>query len=561
MSATVIAQLNAAAETPGMPPFVTSEPALADEGVDPAAASDSIEADFPCPSPDELAEPDGVESGAATDLPQPAEETVPLDVPLQAPGADPDLWLYRDRTVALLRRYMRLSIEVGRMPSLLGREFFRTRVTRYKSSTFEDSVIFVHDVEVSLEELSEFQKKLIAKVALQQYSKEEAGRLLGCGYRTVERLFPEALDRVSEILLRRGILAGLPKTKREVPKTCPELSPSQSNAASKMSRLLVPVWLMIVYAVVAPAFLDYSVVLVKIRVAAQRVGQITEIGPVVGTKHVIVGNIAIDSNNGASKNQFNSLGGCNGADFCTSVRRIPQSFHSVISDSFIRKHSAPTDSVMRVFSFSVQCICQMAQIVKWPNDYSCVHVPRWRLAQIEHIHVHSESVANCNIESNCLVSRRPDLNPRPLILAHLPLNGLHAITRGIRLLFGDYKLFLYFNSGFGRISPRLSSGNTKYIGLTGHFLKLIPENNDSDDSDNCAEDSEAECSSFKSTHWLLGLLEFIVGSLLWGRGIYRFYVGKEQYSFLPTFLILSCGAGLIVHSANLFLLLTASGLS
>jgi hypothetical protein len=144
----------------------------------------------------------------------------PWTFPCKRRARIPDLWLYRDRTVALLRRYMRLSIEVGRMPSLLGREFFRTRVTRYKASTFEDSVIFVHDVEVSLEELSEFQKKLIAKVALQQYSKEEAGRLLGCGYRTVERLFPEALDRVSEILLRRGILAGLPKTKREVPKTC-----------------------------------------------------------------------------------------------------------------------------------------------------------------------------------------------------------------------------------------------------------------------------------------------------------------------------------------------------
>jgi len=115
---------------------------------------------------------------------------------------------------------MRLSIEVGRLPSLLGREFFRSRITSYGASTFEDSVIFVHDVERSLEELNEFEKKLIAKIVLQQYSKEEAGRLLGCGYRTVERLFPEALDRISEILLRRQILTGLPKTKREVRKDC-----------------------------------------------------------------------------------------------------------------------------------------------------------------------------------------------------------------------------------------------------------------------------------------------------------------------------------------------------
>ena len=75
-------------------------------------------------------------------------------------------------------------------------------------------------MERSLEKLGEFDKQLIAKIVLQRYSKEEAGRILGCGYRTVERLFPEALDRVSEIFLRREILTGLPKTRRELPKTC-----------------------------------------------------------------------------------------------------------------------------------------------------------------------------------------------------------------------------------------------------------------------------------------------------------------------------------------------------
>src|SRR4051812_24549712 len=33
-----------------------------------------------------------------------------------------DMWPYRDRTVALLRKYARASVEVGRLPSLLGRE-------------------------------------------------------------------------------------------------------------------------------------------------------------------------------------------------------------------------------------------------------------------------------------------------------------------------------------------------------------------------------------------------------------------------------------------------------
>src|SRR6202140_5801004 len=51
----------------------------------------------------------------------------------ELPSHNPDLWLYRDRTVGMLRRYLRLSIEVGRLPSLLGREFFRTRGTSYRS--------------------------------------------------------------------------------------------------------------------------------------------------------------------------------------------------------------------------------------------------------------------------------------------------------------------------------------------------------------------------------------------------------------------------------------------
>lgn len=121
-------------------------------------------------------------------------------------GADRDLWMYRDRTVALLKRYARLSVEVGRLPSLLGREFFRAKVTSYHISTFEDTVIFVHDVEQSLEKLDWFEKKVIAMVILEEFSQEEAAQLLQCSPRTVGRYIYEALDRLSEIFLRGSIL-------------------------------------------------------------------------------------------------------------------------------------------------------------------------------------------------------------------------------------------------------------------------------------------------------------------------------------------------------------------
>jgi hypothetical protein len=219
MSGAVIALLHASAETPGMPPCVVFEQTLADTGEGPVAA----EVDF---RPTDLSEIDVIQADLAEAEvigEGPSEGATPSPVPIlisAAPSQDPDLWLYRDRTVALLRRYMRLSIEVGRLPSLLGREFFRTRVTSYGASTFEDSVIFVHDVERSLEKLGDFDKKLIAKIVLQEYSQEEAAHVIGCGRRHAVRCYPEALDRVTGIFLKRGLLSPLPRTELERQKTC-----------------------------------------------------------------------------------------------------------------------------------------------------------------------------------------------------------------------------------------------------------------------------------------------------------------------------------------------------
>ena len=137
-------------------------------------------------------------------------------------SSDPDLWLYRDRTVALLKRYLRLSVEVGRLPSLLGREFFRTRVTSYSISTFEDSVIFVHDVERSLEGLDKFDQELIAKIVLQEYSQEETAHLMGCWRRTVGRRYPEALDELSKIFLNGGLLNPLVVAGPRAAESCQE---------------------------------------------------------------------------------------------------------------------------------------------------------------------------------------------------------------------------------------------------------------------------------------------------------------------------------------------------
>jgi predicted DNA-binding protein (UPF0251 family) len=170
--------------------------------------------------PDEVAElvltgePEAVEGGE--DASCGAEEF------LSDANCDPDLWLYRDRTVALLKRYLRFSVEVGRLPSLLGREFFRTKVSSYRVGTFEDAVIFVHDVEKCLEKLDRFEQELIATVVLQDYTQDEAAQLMGCWRRTIGRRFPEALDRLSEAFLEGGLLVRLPAENVLPQKSCQE---------------------------------------------------------------------------------------------------------------------------------------------------------------------------------------------------------------------------------------------------------------------------------------------------------------------------------------------------
>jgi hypothetical protein len=114
--------------------------------------------------------------------------------------------IYRGRTVEMLRRYLRYSIEAGRLPSMLGSEFFRAKVTAYTVVTFEDRVIFVHDMERCLERLDEFSRQLIARHILQEHDRWATARLLHCNEKTVRRYTPVVLDMLSEILMEVGLM-------------------------------------------------------------------------------------------------------------------------------------------------------------------------------------------------------------------------------------------------------------------------------------------------------------------------------------------------------------------
>jgi hypothetical protein len=122
---------------------------------------------------------------------------------------NPELRAYRRRTVSMLRRYLRYSLETGRVPSLLGGEYFRTGVTSYGVVTFEDRVIFVHDMERCLHRLSEFSLQIIARHTLQEHDLESTARLLQCNEKTIRRAIPVVLDQLSEILLEVGLLEAM----------------------------------------------------------------------------------------------------------------------------------------------------------------------------------------------------------------------------------------------------------------------------------------------------------------------------------------------------------------
>lgn len=174
--------------------------------------------------PDEASPIPGIQSLAVHNFPMGApgldEATVVLDLDEEAAvdeawERDQDLWLYRKKTTALLRRYMQWSLAAGRLPSLLGRELFRAKISAYTATTFEARVIFLHDVERCLGRLKGFDRQLIARIVLQEYDHEAAARILQCDRRTIERRLPELIDELTETFLEAELLERLPETSEE----------------------------------------------------------------------------------------------------------------------------------------------------------------------------------------------------------------------------------------------------------------------------------------------------------------------------------------------------------
>jgi hypothetical protein len=113
---------------------------------------------------------------------------------------------YRKRTELLLRRYMFVSLQTGRVPSVLGNSVFRGKASNYRMHNFEDAVIFLFDIEKCLKRLDPFGQELIARIALQEYTHEETAQLTGQSLRTITRKYAEVIDTLSRIFLELELL-------------------------------------------------------------------------------------------------------------------------------------------------------------------------------------------------------------------------------------------------------------------------------------------------------------------------------------------------------------------
>ncbi len=143
--------------------------------------------------------------------PVPAPDRQPAPQRQQAPRAlpvkpQPQLAFYRKYTEAMLRRYLKLSLEAGRVPSLIGQDMFRGRVSHCSVTGFDDVVIFVEDINRCLATLDAGQRYLVRKIAIEGYRMGETAAMKGISLRTVLTRYTAAIDKLSQLFLERKLL-------------------------------------------------------------------------------------------------------------------------------------------------------------------------------------------------------------------------------------------------------------------------------------------------------------------------------------------------------------------
>ena len=139
-------------------------------------------------------------------LVRPSPPSPRIAKPPAAASPAPELAFYRKFTENLLQRYLRMSFEAGRVPSLMGRELFRGNVSHTVVTGFDDVVHFIADVEKCMRQLSRVQQVLLRRIAMFGYSQAETAAMTGISLRTVVRRYYEAIDRLTGLLIEADLL-------------------------------------------------------------------------------------------------------------------------------------------------------------------------------------------------------------------------------------------------------------------------------------------------------------------------------------------------------------------
>ncbi len=148
--------------------------------------------------------------------------------PAQAVDFDPEpeTLCYRGQTLAIVRHFFEMSCQLGRLPSILGREFFRAKVSHHAIPSFEDQALFAHDIHQSLMKLDDQAMEVLTLIGLYGLNLDEAARILHCSSGYLSQRYGEAVARLTQIFLDTGILRRDRPDRRQVQMKGRKLPPS-----------------------------------------------------------------------------------------------------------------------------------------------------------------------------------------------------------------------------------------------------------------------------------------------------------------------------------------------
>jgi len=121
-------------------------------------------------------------------------------------GARADVLFYRSQALATVRHFFEIASQIGRLPSIMGREFFRAKVSHHAIPSFEEQAVFVLDVEAALARLNERDGELVALVGLFHYPMDDVARMLGRSRSYVAQHFADSVDHLAQVFLQTGLL-------------------------------------------------------------------------------------------------------------------------------------------------------------------------------------------------------------------------------------------------------------------------------------------------------------------------------------------------------------------